>query len=227
MDGRDKPGLTGKADHDATPSAPGGRNFAHRGDEIGLGHGELRLGLLLQIFVAVLDGGEGGAKREVLDLHFAFSLLVAALDDDARRGALVGIFHLRLHAGLAEIKLGADAGVAQGLHQALIVGHAVAIEHQHDDGAAHRIAFELAESLEAEEQSRDADGDAGGRHFLAGEALDQSVIASAETDRAKPDRLPALVLHRRQQLRLEHWAGVILEAAHDGGIDTDSLIVAS
>src|SRR3990170_6961580 len=72
-------------------------NFANGIDHAGLGHGELRLGLLLQIFVAVLDRGERGAKDQVLDLHLAVGLLVAALDDDARAAALVGIFHLRLH----------------------------------------------------------------------------------------------------------------------------------
>jgi hypothetical protein len=37
----------------------------------------------------------GRAEDQVLDLHLAFGLLVAALDDGAGRAALVGIFHLR------------------------------------------------------------------------------------------------------------------------------------
>ena len=51
-----------------------------------------------------------GAQDQVLDLHFAFRLLVAALDDDAGAVALVGIFHLLADIVLriAEIQLGAD-----------------------------------------------------------------------------------------------------------------------
>ena len=59
--------------------------------------------------------GELGAEDQVLDLHLAFGLLVAALDDDAGRVALVGVFHLRAELPTAEIELGADAGVAQRL----------------------------------------------------------------------------------------------------------------
>src|SRR6266545_3173569 len=49
-----------------------------------------------------------GAFDQILDLQFALRALVAALDDHAGRAAPVGIFHLRLHAGGAEIDLGAD-----------------------------------------------------------------------------------------------------------------------
>ena len=55
------------------------------------------------------------AEDQVLDLHLALRLLVAALDDGAGRAALVGVFHLLADTVLriAEIELGADAGVAQ------------------------------------------------------------------------------------------------------------------
>ena len=57
--------------------------FTHSFHELFLRYRELRLGLLLQIFLAVLDGGERGAEDQVLDLDFALGLLVAALDDRA------------------------------------------------------------------------------------------------------------------------------------------------
>ena len=51
-----------------------------------------------------------GAEDQVLDLDLAARFLVAALNDGARRAALVGIFELRADIVLriAEIKLGAD-----------------------------------------------------------------------------------------------------------------------
>ena len=200
-----------------------GENLPNPFDKLRFGHGELRLGLLLQIFLAVLDGGERGAEDQILDLHLAFRLLVAALDDDARRAAPIGIFHLRLHAGLAEIKLGADVRCAKRLRHLLIVGDAVAIEHEHDDGALRGARLEFAEALEAEQEPRHADGDAGGRNLLAGEALDQPVIAPAADDRAEPDGLTLLVLDRSGQLGLEHWSCVIFQPAHDRGIDFESI----
>ena len=109
------------------------------------------------------------------------------------------------------------------LRHLLIVGDAVAIEHQHDDGALHGFSGELAEGLEAVEQARHADGESGGRNLLAGEALDEAVIASAAHHRAEADRLPALVFDGRGQLSFEHGAGVIFEAADDGGVDADAL----
>ncbi len=85
-----------------------------------------------------------------------------------------------------------------------------------------RALFICAETLEAEQQPRHADGDAGRGDLLAGEALDEPVIAPAAHHRAEPDRLAALVLDRRGQLSLEHRPGVIFEPAHDGGIDCES-----
>ena len=76
------------------------------------------------------------ALDQVLDLHLALGALVAALDDDDRAAAPVGIFHLRLHAGAAEIHLGADAGVAKLRHHLLVAAEAfrVLVHDQHDDG---------------------------------------------------------------------------------------------
>src|SRR5689334_18401128 len=78
-----------------------------------LRHRKLGLGLLLEVLVAaLLELGELGAEKEILDLHLAPLLLVRALDDDARGVALVGIFHLRAELARAEIELCADAGAA-------------------------------------------------------------------------------------------------------------------
>ena len=110
---------------------------------------------------------------------------------------------------------------AKRLRHLLVVGDAVAIEHEHDDRALRGARLEFAEALEAEQEARDADGDAGGGNLLAGEALDQPVIAPAADHRAEPDGLAALVLDRRGQLGLEHGAGVIFQPAHDRGIDSD------
>ena len=112
---------------------------------------------------------------------------------------------------------------AQVLRHLLIVGDAVAIEHQHDDGALHGFSGELAEGLEAVQQARHADGQSGGRNLLAGEALDEPIIASAAYDRAEADRLSALILDGRGELSLENGAGVIFEPAHDGWVKAYSI----
>src|SRR5262245_58222832 len=85
--------------------------------------GELRLGLLLQIFVAVLGRGQCCSQDQVLDLDFAARFLVAALNDGARRVPLVGVFELRpdIVFRIAEIELGTDVRRAQGGHHALII----------------------------------------------------------------------------------------------------------
>src|SRR5690242_15933994 len=86
-----------------------GQDLAHLGDEFGLADFGLRLGLPLQIFLAILDLGEPGAKDQILDLYLAARLFVGALHDRARRVTAVGIFHLLAERvlGIAEIELGA------------------------------------------------------------------------------------------------------------------------
>jgi hypothetical protein len=90
------------------------QHLAHRLDQLLLRHRELGLRLLLEIIVALLgEPGELGADDQVLDLHLALLFLVAALDDDARAAAAVGVFHLRAELARAEKALGPDAGGAQ------------------------------------------------------------------------------------------------------------------
>ena len=83
----------------------------------------------------------------------------------------------------------------------------------------HVRRVELAEVLQRRHQARDADGKAGRRHRLAAEARDQPVIAPAAADRAEADDLALLVGDFGQQFGLVDRAGVIFEAADDGGID--------
>ena len=112
------------------------------------------------------------------------------------RAALVGVFHLRLHAGGAEVHLGADAGRAQRLRHLLVVGEAVLLHDEHDDGAVGDGGLVLVERGQRRLQARHADGEAGGRHLGAEEALDQPIVAPAAADRAEAHGLAVLVHDR-------------------------------
>ena len=92
------------------------------------------------LLAAFFELGEFGADDQILDRDFALGLLVAALDDDARRVALVGVFELIAEiARIAEIKLGADFSGAQFRDHVLIIGEAVLVEHGDDDRAVLRL----------------------------------------------------------------------------------------
>ena len=60
-----------------------------------------------------------------------------------------------------------------------------------------------------------------GGDFLAAEATDEAIVAPAPADGAEDDGLAFLVRDLEGELRLEDGAGVVFEAAHDGGIDHD------
>ena len=125
-------------------------------------------------FLVVLDRGRRfRAFDQILDRDFALGALVGALNDDARAVALVGVFHLRLHAGRAEIHFGADAGVAQRLRHFLIAGDFRFIHHEHDHGTERRLRL-CADEGERRLQTRDADREAGCWNFLAREAATRS-----------------------------------------------------
>src|SRR3954451_14936350 len=94
---------------------------AYAVEQVILRHRELGFGLLCLVFLAILDRRDRGAEDQVLDLHLALGLLVAALDHGARRAALIGIFHLRAEFAGAEIKLGANTGAAQRRDHFLVV----------------------------------------------------------------------------------------------------------
>src|SRR5665647_621911 len=200
--------------------------LADLGDQVSLADGKLRPGLFLEVFVAILDGGQVGADDQVLDQHLIGELLVAALDDDARRMALVGIFELVADVlRIAEIKFGADVGGAERRYHALVVGDAVAVEYGDDDRAGARFAVELAERGQRRLQTRDADREAGGRHRLAAEARNKPVITPAATDRTETNGAAFVVLYLEGEFDLVDRAGVIFETADDGGVDYNSSII--
>jgi hypothetical protein len=60
---------------------------------------------------------------------------------------------------------------------------------------------------------------AGRRHRLAHEARDQAIVTATAADRAELDFLALLVGDVEQEFSFEDRAGVIFEAADDGGVD--------
>ena len=101
------------------------------------------------------------------------------------------------------------------LRHLLVVGEAVLLHDEHDHGAVGGGGLVLVDGGERRLQARDADGEAGGRHLGAEEALDQAVVAPAAADRAEAHGLAVLVDDRDGDLGFEHGAGVVLEAADD------------
>ena len=57
----------------------------------------------------------------------------------------------------------------------------------------------------------------------AAEAGDEAVVAATATDGAEDDVLALLVLHLEGEFDLEDRAGVVFEAADDGGVDLDAV----
>src|SRR6266853_5481432 len=97
-------------------------DFAHLGDNFFFLARKLRRTALAPFLIGGNRGGGLGALDQILDLHLAARLFIAALNDHARRIAPVGIFELVAHVfGIAEIQLGADVGVAQRRDHFLIV----------------------------------------------------------------------------------------------------------
>src|SRR5436190_4340274 len=201
-----------------------GEEVAHGVHQARLRYGDL-CGAGFAPLLGVLDGGGGlGAFDQVLDLHLALGALVAALDDDAGGPALVGVFHLRLHAGGTQVHLGADAGLAQRLRHLLVAWQLGLIHDEDDHGTARGGGIGLADGRERRLQARDADGEAGGRHLGPRETLDEAVIAAAAADRAEADGLAGFVLHLGGDLGFEDGAGVVLEATNDGYVGADPVI---
>ena len=110
------------------------QHFAHGIDQLCFRYRALCLRLLLQmLFAAFFRFGKFGADDQILDRDFAARFFVGTLDDDARGVAPVGIFHLRCEFSEAEIKLGANAGVAQLRDHVLIIADAILVEHRDPD----------------------------------------------------------------------------------------------
>ena len=186
--------------------------------------------------IRLSSGMENCAGR--LERHSLASLMVAAAFAPATRSlistsplarsllpwmtthgapALVGVFHLRLHTGAAEIHLGANAGLAQRLRHPLVARQLGLIHDEHDDGATGGGALVLVEGGERRLQTRNANGKTCCRHLAPQETLDQTVVAPTAADRAEAHGLAVLVFDRKAQFGLEHGAGVVFEAPHHRG----------
>src|SRR5436305_9819655 len=197
------PGHHNSVERDLPPAhAVARQHVTHGVDPPVLRHRELGGPLFPPFLIGRDGGGRLGAFDEVLHLHLAARLLVTALDDDARAAAAIGIFHLRAHPALAEVQLRADAGVAQRLHHALIIGDAIAVEHGDHHRPRLRLAVELAKMGKRRLQARYPDGESGGRDVLTAEAADEAVVASPTAHRAEARRLALLVDGLEQELNL-------------------------
>ena len=111
------------------------------------------------------------------------------------------------------------------LREALVAAEAfgIAVHDGDENRRQDLVAAELAEVLQRRHQARDADGEAGGRHRLAREARDQPVIAPAAADRAEDDLFALFVGDVEGQFGFVDRAGVVFEAADDGGVDLDAV----
>ena len=170
--------------------------------------------------------GGFGAGDHVLDGDDALLALLAAFDDDGGGVAAVGVFHLGVHAGRAEIHFGADAGVAELGDHRLVARGLVAIHDEDDDGAGGVGGREIAGELQRIGEARDADREAGRGDGLAAEARDEAIVAAAATDGAEDDVLALLVGDGEGEFDLEDGAGVVFEAADDRGVEDDAIVEA-
>jgi len=101
------------------------------------------------------------------------------LDDHTETASAIGIFHLRLHARLAEVELGADTGSAQLLRQLLVVADAVAVEHEHNDRTLPGAEVYSSKSRESRKKTGDPNRKPGCWFGGAHEASNKLVIAPA------------------------------------------------
>ena len=191
-------------------------------------HLVLRLGLPLQVRLAIglLQLGQFGSRDQIPDQHLALGLLVGTLNHRTRAAAAVGVAKLltEVVVGTAKIKLGADAGVPQRRDQLLIVRRLAVAEHRDQHRPGRRLGVELADHCQRGLQPRHADGEAGRRNGLAAEARHQTVVAPAAADRAEANGAAFLVFGFEQKFYFVDGAGVVLEAADDGGIELYSTI---
>src|SRR4051794_13218250 len=171
------------------------QHFSHLGDKLIFAARKLRGAALSPFLIGGDRSGGLGALDQVLDLHLAARLFITALDDHARRIALVGVFELVAHVlRIAEIKLGADFCVAQGRDHLLVIGDAILVEHGHHYGAEFRFAVELAKHRERRLQPRHADRKSRRGYRFAAKTRYQAIIAPAAANRAEPHGATLFVL---------------------------------
>ena len=129
------------------------------------------------------------AEGQILQRHFALGLFIAALNDNERAAALVGIFHLGLHAGGADIHFGADICGAQLLHHFLVIALAFLIHDENDNGSSRFLVLSFAQKFQRGIKPRHADGKSGGRNRLPGKARHQIIIAPSATNGTKTNKV--------------------------------------
>ena len=137
--------------------------------------------------------------------------------------AAVGILELGLEGPVVGVELGGDTGGPQLGDHGLVLAESVAVHHRDHHRAAGRGLLAL-EGAEGGEEAVDADAGAAGGHLLAREALDEVVVAPAAGHGTEAAGAALLVDDLSGQLGLEDRAGVVGEAAHDGGIEHDLVV---
>src|SRR5262249_35198529 len=167
-------------------------HLAHGLDELLFRHGKLRRTALAPFFMRCDPRCSLRPFDEILDLHFAARLLVAALNHHAGRAAAIGIFELRPHLAASEAKLRANAGGAQPRYLVRIGGEACRIEPRPPPGPGGAWGGKLAEVWGRGRDPRHADGESGCRHGLPAKAGHEPVIAAAAAHRAETHRAALL-----------------------------------
>ena len=152
--------------------------------------------------------------------------LVLALDDDARGAAPVGVFHLRFHAGVANVHLRADARLAQIARHFLIIAHPCFIHDKHDNGRnPYGGLRDFAQMGKGRIEPRYADGEAGRGNRLRAEARDESVVAAATAHGAEAHGLAVFIARGEGQFGLKHWPGIVFQATHHGRIEAYAVLL--
>ncbi len=168
--------------------------------------------------------GETGSLHEVLDGDFSACALILALDYDTWAAAFIGIAHLRLHAGVSEIHLCADSGLAQCPRHFLIIAGSLLIHDENHNGRAGLFtSFQLAKMRKGRVEAGHANGKSCGRNSLRPEARDKAVIAPPSPHRAKAYALPAFIRRSKSELCLENRPGVIFQSTDHSWIENNAV----
>ena len=99
------------------------------------------------------------------------------------------------------------------------------IHHQHDDGTKYRLGIGIVQMCQRCLQSRHTDREAGGRHFLAGEAGNKIIVTPAAADRTEAYRFAVIAGDFEGQFGFEHGSGIVIEATDDGIINAYAIFL--
>ena len=164
------------------------------------------------------------ALDQVLDLRRAGLALLGALDDGAGAAAAVGILQLRRILPDCPGYISARMPAARrSRHHLLVAAEAfrVAVHDEDDDGADGIGQSSLPRFFSAVIRRDTPMEKPVAGTVLAREALDQPVIAPAAADRAEATTWPFSLGTVEEKFGLVDGAGVVFEAADDGGVDAD------